>query len=145
MKMSDFSNMFNKLTGNKKETDVLELILEEYDVNPNNESGLQGISDATQIKDVRPSAIGLDSQITVTQETKDGKIKSYNFVVCEVWLKPTNVFTIINIKKEKIQKNFWILFYEGGTFYLKKGIKGPIGVHVTLTDPVENAVESKKV
>lgn len=140
METKEFSNMFNKLTGDFKETNVLDIILQDYDVNPVQKLEAEEL---TQIKDIRPSAIGLDSQITITQQTKNGKLKSYNFVVCEVWLKPTNVFTIVNIKKEKIEKNFWILFYEGGTFYLKKGIKGPIGVHVTLTDPVENAMEAE--
>ena len=28
---------------------------------------------------------------------------------------------------------------------MKKGIKGPIGVHVTLTDPVENAMEANRI
>lgn len=138
METKEFSNMFNKLTGDFKETNVLDIILQDYDVNPVQKLEAEEL---TQIKDIRPSAIGLDSQITITQQTKDGKLKTYNFIVCEVWLKPTNVFTIVNVKKEKIEKNFWILFYEGGTFYLKKGIKGPIGVHVTLTDPVENAME----
>lgn len=140
METKDFSNIFNKLTGDFQESNALDIILEDYDVNPVNKMQTE---EATQIKDIRPSAIGLDSEITITQQTKNGKLKSYNFVVCEVWLKPTNVFTIVNVKKEKIQKNFWILFYEGGTFYLKKGIKGPIGVHVTLTDPVENAMEAE--
>lgn len=140
METKEFSNMFNKLTGDFKETNVLDIILQDYDVNPVQKLEAEEL---TQIKDIRPSAIGLDSQITITQQTKNGKLKSYNFVVCEVWLKPTNVFTIVNVKKEKVEKNFWILFYEGGTFYLKKGIKGPIGVHVTLTDPVENAMEAE--
>ena len=140
METKDFSNIFNKLTGDFQESNALDIILEDYDINPVNKMQAE---EATQIKDIRPSAIGLDSEITITQQTKNGKLKSYNFVVCEVWLKPTNVFTIVNVKKEKIQKNFWILFYEGGTFYLKKGIKGPIGVHVTLTDPVENAMEAE--
>lgn len=142
METKDFSNIFNKLTGDFQESNALDIILEDYDVNPVNKQQLVA-DEATQIQDIRPSAIGLDSEITITQQTKNGKLKSYNFVVCEVWLKPTNVFTIVNVKKEKIQKNFWILFYEGGTFYLKKGIKGPIGVHVTLTDPVENAMEAE--
>lgn len=142
MEPKEFSNIFNKLTGDFQESNTLDLILEDYDVNPINKQHTVA-DEATQIQDIRPSAIGLDSEITITQQTKNGKLKSYNFVVCEVWLKPTNVFTIVNIKKEKVQKNFWILFYEGGTFYLKKGIKGPIGVHVTLTDPVENAMETE--
>ena len=46
------------------------------------------------------------------------------------------MWTIINVKKEKEEKNFWILFYDNGTYYLKKGIKGPIGVHVHLKQQI---------
>ena len=86
----------------------------------------------TNILDVDPKDLSLDDIIIVSQKLNDGKIKQFDFVICEVWLKPANMWTIVNVKKDKIEKNFWILFYDNGTFYLKKGIKGPIGVHVNL-------------
>lgn len=86
----------------------------------------------TQFEDCNPGDIQLDKIITISQQLQDNTIKSFDFIVVEVWLKPNNMYTIVNVKKEKEQKNFWILFYMDNCFYLKKGIKGPIGVHCKI-------------
>lgn len=124
MKRKDFNEIYNLI-------DSESIILEQFETFTEEPVNPEAQVDLT---DAKPVKLNLDTKIKITQETKDGQIKSYDFIVCEVWLKPTNVFTIVNVKKEKIQKNFWILFYDGGTWYLKKGIKGPIGVHVQVLE-----------
>jgi hypothetical protein len=119
MKRNEFNSVLSDLNTN---TDIVRLILEDSNVDIN-----------TVIKnEADPKDLTLDTVVYISQETKDGEVKKFEFVICEVWLKPQNVWTIVNIKKEKKEENFWILFYDNGTYYLKKGIKGPIGVHVQL-------------
>jgi hypothetical protein len=119
MKRDEFNSVLSDLNTN---TDIVRLILEDSNVDIN-----------TVIKnEADPKDLTLDTVVYISQETKDGEVKKFEFVICEVWLKPQNVWTIVNIKKEKKEENFWILFYDNGTYYLKKGIKGPIGVHVQL-------------
>lgn len=119
MKRDEFNSVLSDLNTN---TDIVRLILEDSNVDIN-----------TVIKnEANPKDLALDTVVYISQETKDGEVKKFEFVICEVWLKPQNVWTIVNIKKEKKEENFWILFYDNGTYYLKKGIKGPIGVHVQL-------------
>jgi hypothetical protein len=119
MKRDEFNSVLSDLNTN---TDIVRLILEDSNVDIN-----------TVIKnEADPKDLTLDTVVYISQETKDGEVKKFEFVICEVWLKPQNVWTIVNIKKEKKEENFWILFYDQGTYYLKKGIKGPIGVHVQL-------------
>lgn len=121
MKREEFNKALTELNGNDS-TDIVKLILEE-----------SGTTVETIVEEeANPKDIQLDKSIFISQELKDGKVKEFEFVVCEVWLKPQNMWTIVNIKKEKDEKNFWILFYDNGTYYLKKGIKGPIGVHVKV-------------
>lgn len=84
------------------------------------------------IIDCNPKDIKLDTVVTISQQLPNNKIKSFDFDVIEVWLKPNNMYTIVNVNKKKEQKNFWILFYDDNCFYLKKGVKGPIGVHCQL-------------
>lgn len=121
---------FNKVLSSIDNTDIIKLVLEETD---NISAPNINIMDEADPKDLT-----LDSVIYISQEQKNGNVKKFEFVICEVWLKPQNMWTIVNIKKEKEEKNFWILFYDNGTYYLKKGIKGPIGVHVHLKHPNQN-------
>lgn len=119
---------FNKILNNLDETsDIKQLILEDV-------GDVEQISKPTfdPEKEAKPNDLNLDSIIYISQELSSGNVKRFAFVVCEVWLKPKNIWTIVNIKKTKSEENFWILFYDNGTYYLKKGIKGPIGVHVEV-------------
>lgn len=128
MKVKEFNQVLTEL--NADQTDIVKLVLEDTD---SISAPSISITDEAEPKDLT-----LDTVIYVSQEQKSGEIKKFEFVICEVWLKPQNMWTIVNIKKEKEEKNFWILFYDNGTYYLKKGIKGPIGVHVHLKHPKEN-------
>lgn len=120
MNRKKFKTYINDLD---KDTDILELVLEET----------QGSKPTISLEnEADPLDLTLDTVIYISQELKSGDIKKFEFVICEVWLKPRHVWTIVNIKKEKAEENFWILFYDNGTYYLKKGIKGPIGVHVHM-------------
>lgn len=122
MKREQFNNILHEL--NSDTTDIVKLVVE----------GNEGVSSPTfkSENEASPKDLILDTVVYVSQEVKGGEVKKYEFVICEVWLKPNNMWTIVNIKKPKDEKNFWILFYDNGTYYLKKGIKGPIGVHVEL-------------
>ena len=84
------------------------------------------------IVDCKPSDIQLDSVLTISQIQKDNTVKSFDFKVVDVWLKPAKMFTIVNVAKKKEQKNFWLLFYTDGCYYIKKGINGAITVHCQL-------------
>ena len=84
------------------------------------------------IKDIQPSDISLDSIILVTQQTKNKKIRKVEFTVCDKWLKPNNVFTLIAKGKQKLDSNAWILFYDSNTWYIRKGLKAASTVHVKL-------------
>jgi hypothetical protein len=123
MNTDKFNNLVTDLN---KDTDILDLVLEETGSKPT-----ISLNDEAE-----PLDLTLDTVIYISQELKSGDIKKFEFVVCEVWLKPRHVWTIVNIKKEKTEENYWILFYDNGTYYLKKGIKGPIGVHVHLKHKV---------
>lgn len=129
MKREQFNNILNELNGDN--TDIVKLVLEENDENVSNPT-------FKSENEAHPRDLTLDTVIYVSQELKQGDVKKYEFVVCEAWLKPNNVWTIVNIKKAKEEQNFWILFYDSGTYYLKKGIKGPIGVHVELKHKKED-------
>lgn len=122
MKREQFNEILNELNGDS--TDVVKLVLE--DSEPISTPSFNSEDEAA------PRDLILDTVVYISQEIKKGEVKKYEFVICEVWLKPNNMWTIVNIKKTKDEKNFWILFYDSGTYYLKKGIKGPIGVHVEL-------------
>lgn len=122
---------FNNILYNMNKTDLVKTILEEVEVS-GSQSPYAAAQPAKFEGDVEPSKLTLDAVIYVSQETSSGEIKKFEFAICEVWLKPQYMYTIVNTKKERIESNFWILFYEKGTYYLKKGIKGPIGVHVHL-------------
>lgn len=87
---------------------------------------------AVVIEDCKPSDIQLDSVLTISQIQKDNSIKSFDFVVVDVWLKPAKMFTIVNVSKKKEEGNFWMLFFTDGCYYIKKGINGAITVHCQL-------------
>lgn len=123
---------FNNIIYNMNKTDLVKTILEDTGTLIEVEEEVK-----TVVEDAEPSELTLDTVIYVSQETSSGEIKKFEFVVCEVWLKPQHMYTIVNVKKERTEANFWILFYEKGTYYLKKGIKGPIGVHVQLKNKKE--------
>lgn len=93
--------------------------------------------DGPTIEDCKPSDIQLDSVLTISQIQKDNSIKSFDFKVVDVWLKPARMFTIVNVAKKKDQKNFWMLFYTDGCYYIKKGINGAITVHCQLKNKPE--------
>lgn len=121
MERDKFNDVLSSLESDN--TEIIRIILEETGVS----AGRQPLEADADTKDLK-----LDTVIYVSQELKTGELKKFEFVVCEVWLKPQNVWTIVNVKKAKEESNFWVLFYDNGTYYLKKGIKGPIGVHVHL-------------
>lgn len=89
------------------------------------------------IEDCSPSDIQLDSVLTISQIQKDNSIKSFDFRVVDVWLKPTKMFTIVNVAKKKEQKNFWMLFYTDGCYFIKKGLNGAITVHCQVKNKPE--------
>lgn len=124
MKRKKFKEILNEMNNTKN-------IIKDYILKESDEQ-IKTDKKSEIDEDADPKELSLDSIIVVSQELKDGNIKKFDFSICEVWLKPDNVWTIVNVKKDKVEKNFWILFYDNGTYYLKKGIKGPIGVHVTL-------------
>ena len=84
------------------------------------------------IEDVLPSELVLDSVIEVSQQTEQKKQKKAKFIVCDKWLKPTNVFSIIAKQKQKKDANVWILFYDSNIWYIRKGLKAASTVHVKL-------------
>lgn len=90
-----------------------------------------------QIEDCKPSDIQLDAVLTISQVQKDNSIKSFDFRVVDVWLKPAKMFTIVNVAKKKEESNFWMLFFTDGCYYIKKGINGAITVHCQLKNKPE--------
>lgn len=97
----------------------------------------QSDNEQVTIEDCTPSDIQLDSVLTISQIQKDNSIKSFDFRVVDVWLKPAKMFTIVNVAKKKEQKNFWMLFYTDGCYFIKKGLNGAITVHCQLKNKPE--------
>lgn len=89
------------------------------------------------ITDCKPGDIQLDAVLTISQIQKDNSVKSFDFKVVDVWLKPARMFTIVNVAKKKDQKNFWMLFYTDGCYFIKKGLNGAITVHCQLKNKPE--------
>lgn len=89
------------------------------------------------IEDCKPGDIQLDSILTISQVQKDNSIKSFDFKVVDVWLKPAKFFTIVNVAKKKVESNFWMLFYTDNCYYIKKGLNGAITVHCQLKSKPE--------
>ena len=89
------------------------------------------------IQDCKPSDIQLDAILTISQVQKDNSVKSFDFKVVDVWLKPARMFTIVNVAKKKVESNFWMLFYTQGCYFIKKGLNGAITVHCQLKNKPE--------
>ena len=89
-------------------------------------------------QDVMPSELMLDAIIEVSQQTQQKKIKTVKFIVCDKWLKPTNVFSIVAKSKQKKDQNVWILFYDSNIWYIRKGLIAASTVHVKLISTPEN-------
>ena len=121
MKIEQFNTVMSDL--HSESTDLLSRLIAE--------SGEVSAPSISTENEAAPNDLTLDTVVFVSQELKSGEVKKFEFVICDVWLKK-NIWTIVNIKKEREEKNFWILFFDNGTYYLKKGIKGPIAVHVHL-------------
>lgn len=92
-------------------------------------------------KQVDPAELVLDAVIQVSQYTDQKKEKKAKFVVCDKWLKPTNVFSIISTSKQKKDQNVWILFYDSNIWYIRKGLKAASTVHVKLISTPETDQE----
>ncbi len=89
------------------------------------------------IQDCKPGDIQLDAVLTISQIQKDNSVKSFDFKVVDVWLKPARMFTIVNVAKKKEESNFWMLFYTDGCYFIKKGLNGAITVHCQLKNKPE--------
>lgn len=83
------------------------------------------------IQDADPKDVVLGSILTISQANVEEK-KEFDFEVCSVWNDPKNVFTIVNVSKDKTENNAWILFYSSNSWYVRKSLRGTVNVHVTL-------------
>jgi hypothetical protein len=90
------------------------------------------LNEDINVEDINPKDITLNRVITISQEDTNGELKKFLFDVAEVWLKPTHMWTVVSSQKEKTPENLWILFYDNGNYFLKKGLKSPVGVHVSF-------------
>lgn len=89
------------------------------------------------IQDIMPNELTLDSIIQVSQDIQGSKTKRAKFIVCDKWLKPNNVFSIVAKSKQKTDSNVWILFYDSNTWYIRKGLKAASTVHVKMISKPE--------
>lgn len=105
-----------------------------------NEENIEGNSDniPNEFVEASPNELALDSVVEISQIINKTK-KSFKFIVCDVWLKPNNIFTIINKTKEKIDSNAWILFYDSNTWYVRKPLQAAATVHVKLISSPEKS------
>lgn len=81
-------------------------------------------------RDLMPREIYLDQKVEISQQLKDGTIKKFTFVIAEIWPRPNNVYTVVNIEKTKSDENLWTMFYDNNCWSLKRGLRGPVNVHV---------------
>lgn len=95
------------------------------------ESVGSSVAPVTPIKDVDPNDITLGSIVTITQDA-GGDHRAFDFEVCAVWNNPRHVFSIVNVSKEKIEANAWIMFYSTNAWFIRKCLKGTANVHVQL-------------
>lgn len=93
------------------------------------DAGITPVQDV--IQDADPKDVVLGSILTVSQANVEEK-KEFDFEVCSVWNDPKNVFTIVNVSKDKTENNAWILFYSSNSWYVRKSLHGTVNVHVTL-------------
>lgn len=102
------------------------------------DAGITPVQDV--IQDADPKDVVLGSILTVSQANVEEK-KEFDFEVCSVWNDPKNVFTIVNVSKDKTENNAWILFYSSNSWYVRKSLRGTVNVHVTLKN--SNSEEEK--
>ena len=102
------------------------------------DAGITPVQDV--IQDADPKDVVLGSILTVSQANVEEK-KEFDFEVCSVWNDPKNVFTIVNVSKDKTENNAWILFYSSNSWYVRKSLRGTVNVHVTLKN--NNSEEEK--
>lgn len=93
------------------------------------DAGITPVQDV--IQDADPKDVVLGSILTVSQANVEEK-KEFDFEVCSVWNDPKNVFTIVNVSKDKTENNAWILFYSSNSWYVRKSLRGTVNVHVIL-------------
>lgn len=93
------------------------------------DAGITPVQDV--IQDADPKDVVLGSILTISQANVEEK-KEFDFEVCSVWNDPKNVFTIVNVSKDKTENNAWILFYSSNSWYVRKSLRGTVNVHVTL-------------
>lgn len=91
----------------------------------------------TVAQDTMPNELVLDAIIQVSQDVQGAKTKKAKFIICDKWLKPNNVFSIVAKTKQKKDSNVWILFYDSNTWYIRKGLKAASTVHVKLISKPE--------
>lgn len=102
------------------------------------DAGITPVQDV--IQDADPKDVVLGSILTISQANVEEK-KEFDFEVCSVWNDPKNVFTIVNVSKDKTENNAWILFYSSNSWYVRKSLRGTVNVHVTLKN--SNSEEEK--
>lgn len=93
------------------------------------DAGITPVQDV--IQDADPKDVVLGSILTISQANVEEK-KEFDFEVCSVWNDPKNVFTIVNVSKDKTENNAWILFYSSNSWYVRKSLRGTVNVHVTV-------------
>lgn len=123
MDLKTFEKTLDNLSKNEKEM-FREFILEDVNETSNTSN--------TSIDDIKPKDLALDQIVKITQELSDGTIKSFKFKVVEIWPTPANFFTVKNIQKPQDPLNYWILFFSNNSWYIKKGNKSLLNVHVKL-------------
>ena len=103
------------------------------------DAGITPVQDV--IQDADPKDVVLGSILTISQANVEEK-KEFDFEVCSVWNDPKNIFTIVNVSKDKTENNAWILFYSSNSWYVRKSLRGTVNVHVTLKN--SNSEEEKQ-
>lgn len=83
------------------------------------------------VLDAKPAELVIDAIIELSQNIKGIK-KSFQFIVCDVWLRPNNVYTIVSKTKIHTDENSWILFYDQNTWYVRKPLQAAATVRVKL-------------
>jgi len=105
-----FNNIMDEVLGN-------DLISEDVTKEPDN-------------VDLAPKDLYLDEKVQISQQMKDGTTKSFVFVIIEIWSGLNNVYTVVNENKSKTDENLWVMFYNNNCWSLKRGLRGPVNIHV---------------
>jgi hypothetical protein len=128
MNLEKFGNALDELSKSEKEM-FKDFLLE--DAQAPAEPVAPAIATSSTGVEARAKDLELDQIVEITQELSDGTIKKFKFKIIEIWPAPTNFFTVVSLSKPKDELNFWTLFYDN-TWYIKKGNKSLINVHVKL-------------